>query len=172
MPVTVVMVESGEVRESVWATLVTLRATFLAAIRWHKALTQGTDLAFPSVMSRPIVVFRPARVGGRGRPKGAESDRHNQGGLSIFEHRLISKLLCVINRGGPRFIPRPHSKYSLAIAERPVTNNVERDDDSKISHPAQAADKLFAFLRTRRHLALLNHNLAQRSLLRRRPRKP
>jgi hypothetical protein len=94
LPVAVVMGEiRGDVRESIWATRVILRAAFLATIRWHEALTQGTDLAFPSVMSRPIVVFRTPRVGGRGRAKDAESDGHDQGGLSILEHCLVSKLL-------------------------------------------------------------------------------
>jgi hypothetical protein len=55
--------------------------TYLPA---REDLTQGTDLAFPSVMSGPIVVFRAAREGGRDRAKDAESDRHDQGGLSIL----------------------------------------------------------------------------------------
>lgn len=66
-------------------------------------MTQGTDLTFPPVMSGPIVVFRPARVGGRGRPKGAESDRHDKGGREI--ERLLLHLSA--NKpgaqiGGPR----------------------------------------------------------------------
>ena len=71
-------------------------------------LTQGTDLAFASVMSRPIVIL-PTREGGRGCAKDAESDRHDQGPLSILEHCLISKVavaFCVVDLGGPRFIPR------------------------------------------------------------------
>ena len=56
-------------------------------------LTQGTDLAFPSVMSCPIVILRTPREGGRCCAKDAESDRHDQGGLSMLEHCLISKLL-------------------------------------------------------------------------------
>jgi hypothetical protein len=56
----------------------------------QEELTRGTDLAFVSVMSRPIVIL-PAREGGCG--KDAESDRHDQGGLSMLKHCLISKLL-------------------------------------------------------------------------------
>ena len=80
-------------------------------------LAQGTDLAFASVMSRPIVIL-PTREGGRGCAKDAENDCRDQGGLYILEHCLVSKAVVafrVINRGGPRFIPRPHFKYSLSI---------------------------------------------------------
>src|SRR6516164_268832 len=76
-------------------------------------LTQGTDLAFPSVMSRPIVILRTPREGGRGCAKDAENYRRDQGRPSILEHCVISKAVvafCMINRGAPRFIPRPHSK--------------------------------------------------------------
>ena len=55
-------------------------------------LTQGTDLAFASVMSRPIVILA-TREGGRGCAKDAESDRHDQGRLSMLEHCLTSELL-------------------------------------------------------------------------------
>jgi len=55
-------------------------------------LTRGTDLAFPSIMSRPIVIL-PTREGGRGCAKDAESDRHDQGRLSMLEHCLTSELL-------------------------------------------------------------------------------
>jgi hypothetical protein len=83
-------------------------------------LTHGTDLAFVSVMSRSIVIL-PTREGGRGCAKDAERDRHDQGCFSRLEHCPISNLFVVafrvINRGGPRFIPRSHSKYSRSIAE-------------------------------------------------------
>ena len=81
-------------------------------------LTQGADLAFPSVMASPIVILRTPREGGRCCAKDAENDCRDQGGLYILEHCLVSKAVVafrVINRGGPRFIPRPHFKYSLSI---------------------------------------------------------
>jgi hypothetical protein len=58
-----------------------------ACLPAREDLTQGTDFAFPSVMSRPIVIL-PTREGGRGCGKDAESDRHDQGGLSKLEHCL------------------------------------------------------------------------------------
>jgi hypothetical protein len=64
-------------------------------------LTQGTDLAFPSVMSRPIVIL-PARQGGRSGAKDAESDRHDQGGLSSLEHCLYLQSCCCILRDKSR----------------------------------------------------------------------
>jgi hypothetical protein len=92
MPVAVAMVGiRGDVRESEWATRVTLR--FLATIRWHEALAQGTDLAFASVMAPLSVVFPAPRVDGRGRAKDAEGDRHDQGRLSVLEHCLVSEQL-------------------------------------------------------------------------------
>ena len=63
-----------------------------ACLPAREDLTQGTDLAFPSVMSRPIVIL-PTREGGRGCAKDAEGDRHAQGRLFTLEHFLISELL-------------------------------------------------------------------------------
>ena len=78
----------GRLREGI-AGLAAPAALHLSA---GEDLTIGTDLAFPSVLSRPIVIL-PTREGGSGRAKDAEGNRHDQGGLSLLEHCLVSKLL-------------------------------------------------------------------------------